>query len=463
MEYRHLLPSVLFSVVLALTTNARSQIINADNATQASPTSSESAAGVRPETPLTPQTDSMPNLPSTGFGAQGQNVISSMPSVSTPADLPALDVTGNAIVPGAETVDSEAGFKKWRIAPVAGVGYVYDDNIFISHTNPVGSQIFKVSGGLSFQYGDYKSQSNSFVTFDYLGVGNFYQQVPSQNTYNDGYNLKAQYTWEKFWLLLESRYTYYNGANVQSGTFTKSTLLNNSLHGFYQYSDKTVLDCELQQISNLYPNNLNSYDNQLKLGFNYKTTEKLTLGMNGIVGFNPAQNSPTRTYQTINGRLQYTLTDKLDVKASAGVMASEFETGGQSLRTTPVFSIGTDYKPFTPTTISLLLYRRYNNSPIYSQQNYLATGLSLTASQQIFQHWAFSLGLNYENDTYIANQSGVVATRKDNTFSIRPALSYSFLKYLQADIYYQNSFNDSTLTSYAWSDNQYGVELKTAF
>ena len=201
----------------------------------------------------------------------------------------------------------------------------------------------------------------------------------------------------------------------------------------------------------------------MKLGFNYQTTEKLKLGMDAILGVNPSQNSPTRTYQTLNRRFQYTLTDKLDVKGTVGVQASEFQTGGAPLRVTPVFSIGTDYKPFTPTTVSLLLYRNYNNSPIYSAQNYLATGLNFNVSQQIYNHWSFGLGVNYENDVYIANQSGVVASRKDNTFSIRPTVTYSFLKYLQASIYYQNSYNDSTFTSFSWSDNQYGIELKTAF
>ena len=457
MEFRNTATALLLTAILPLISSSSAQMV--DTGLGGQNTVSSPSGGTRTLRPG----GALPISGGEAVTIPADNSISAPLSISTPADLPALDVNGMATPADGESVDSDAGFKKWRFAPIAGVGYVYDNNILITHTNPVGSQIFKVTAGVSVDYGDFKAKKDSFLTFDYLGVGSIYEQMPAQNTYNDGYILKAQYTMQKLRILLESAYTYFNGANVQSGTFTKSTTLNNSLHAFYQYSDKTSFDCAIQQITKLYPTELNSYDNQVKLGFNYQTTEKLKLGMDAILGVNPSQNSPTRTYQTLNGRFQYTLTDKLDVKGTVGVQASEFQTGGAPLRVTPVFSIGTDYKPFTPTTVSLLLYRNYNNSPIYSAQNYLATGLNFNVSQQIYNHWSFGLGVNYENDVYIANQSGVVASRKDNTFSIRPTVTYSFLKYLQASIYYQNSYNDSTFTSFSWSDNQYGIELKTAF
>jgi hypothetical protein len=376
-------------------------------------------------------------------------------------DIPLLD--SNGIAADGQTTSTEAGFKKWRCAPIGGVGYSYDDNIFITHTNPIGSQILKITGGISFDYGDYREQKGTFLQAKYLGVGSLYAQAPAQNTYNDGYDLAAQYAWNKCWLRLDSKYIYFNGANVQVGTFTKSTLFNNSLHGFYQYSDKTVLDLELQQISNIYPSNLDSYVNQAKFGFNYQTTEKLKLGAEGILGANPAQDSPTRYFETLNGRAEYEITGKFRTKATLGAMASEFSSGGAPLRVTPVFSVEGDYTPSENTAIAAKFYRNFNSSPSYNNQDYLATGGLLTLKQTFHQHWSGSLGVGYENDTYVAIKQGTTANRTDNYFYVRPSVGYKFLKYLEASIYYQRSFNSSTTESYTWNDNQYGFEVKTAF
>jgi len=404
-------------------------------------------------------------------------------------DLPALSEDGVAL-PGASD-GAGTGFKKWRLRPTAGVGYAYDDNIYISNTNRVASGIGSISGGLAFDYGDYLKKKENFLTVNYLGTGYLFSQTPQLNCYNQLASLLGQYRWDRFFAQLESRYQNINGAQRDVGNFTTRSLLQDSLSLFYEYSVKTLLDFKIQQMANYYPNNLSSYDYQAKLGGGYQATDKVNVGAEGLFGLNPAQDSPTRLYQALNARFKYEYTDKLAFKATGGILFNEFSTGGQPLYTTPVFSLGLDYKLFsevkdhvdqqvTPTqqlfnaprgvaqalngsSLSLLFYRNYQSSSAYTDLAYMATGGQLGITKPFGPHWVAGVAFGYENDTYIAIRSGTSATRVDNFFFVKPNVRYDFLKNLSASVYYQRSFNNSTIQSYQWFDNRFGVEINTAF
>jgi hypothetical protein len=125
--------------------------------------------------------------------------------------------------------------------------------------------------------------------------------------------------------------------------------------------------------------------------------------------------------------------------------------------------LGGEYLPFPNTAISLLGYRNLQVSPSFNNQNYWATGVELGVTQTIAQKFQVGVAGGYENDYYIANNSNTVATRRDNFFFIEPQISYNFLKYLTASVFYQHRFNDSTLQVDTWYNNQVGFEIGAAF
>jgi hypothetical protein len=422
-------------------------------------------------------------MPSEGFQADQDGAMGSSPELEVQTE----GETSNA---GDGKVDNLR--HKWRIRPVLAVGYAYDDNVFISNTNPVASGIYKMSGGFSFDAGDFREFKNSFFTFTYLGVGNIYSQAPQVNCYNQFANLMAQYSMEKIRTQFESRYAYQDAPNTQVGGFTTSITYFNALRFLYTYSQKTELDFELSQISNIYPSYLNSYYNQGKIGTIYQYTQKVQVGLEGILGSNPAQNSPTRYYQIMNGRFNYDVTGKLTLKSTGGIQCSEYPTAGVSMRATPVLSLGADYKLFSEakaggvisqspqssvpdlfgsraiqllsdTSISLNLYRNQQSSAYYSGQDFIATGGEIGFNKSFGRHWFTNLSLGYENDNYVAIQQNVTATRNDNFFFIKPSISYKFLKYLQYTIFYERSMNSSTIQSFTYADNKIGMELKSSF
>ena len=89
---------------------------------------------------------------------------------------------------------------------------------------------------------------------------------------------------------------------------------------------------------------------------NYQMFPKTNIGLEVVGGITDQSSSPLQYYQQARVRVNYVATGKLDLKFSGGVEVREFE-GSNSIKTTPVFSLGFEYRPFDGTTLSVVGYR----------------------------------------------------------------------------------------------------------
>jgi hypothetical protein len=374
--------------------------------------------------------------------------------------MPSLNEDGVAIL----TTGEEAAENWWRAVPMLNTGVVYDDNIFISNTDRQGDVIFNIGAGLALEFGDYRTLEENYLLLEYIGTGYFFSKYTAQNSFGQNASLLGQYRFNQLAVQAESQYQYINGAQRQVGGFTTRNILYNDLRFIYDLSEKTTLDLELSQDSNIYNSPYNSsYFYYATAGLDYLILPKVRVGLEGVAGFVDAQNNPDQTYQIINGRVKYDLTGKIALKATGGVQFTQYQSGGEPMNVSPVFSVGGEYLPFPNTAFSLLAYRNLQVSPSFNNQNYWATGVELGVTQTVAQKFQVGVAGGYENDYYIANTANTVATRRDNFFFIEPQISYNFLKYLTASVFYQYRFNDSTLQVDTWNNNQVGFEIGAAF
>jgi hypothetical protein len=247
------------------------------------------------------------------------------------------------------------------------------------------------------------------------------------------------------------------------GAFTSRSLFFNALRFVYTKSEKTDLEFEINQSTNLYPDQISSYILEAQLSFNYKVRPKLSLGLQGIFGLDQAQYSPDQVYQILNARCSYDIAGKLVLKSSAGIQFIEYASGGEAMRIIPVFSVGADYQLFQKTSLELNAYRNLQNSPSLEGQDYIATGFDIGLEQHLSQKIKIGLAIGYENDTYVANMADVNASRVDNFYFFRPGISYSFLKYLDANFSYEYRTNASNTPLNSWFDNRLNCELSLNF
>jgi hypothetical protein len=372
--------------------------------------------------------------------------------------IPDLDAAGSD-APGAE----EARRRLWRLVPLVAVGMTYDDNLFLRNTDRRGDFIFNLDSGLAFELGDFRDRQDNYLVLSYLGSALFYSRHGELDAYNPAFNLFAQYRRDPFVWQADSAFVYQRGVQRLVGGFTVQTIVRNTLRALYEYSDKTTFDLSLNQLANIYEDNISSYYYDIKAGFSHRLTSKLSAGLEGVAGFVEADESPTMYYQTANLRLAYEATDKVALRATGGLEFNEYASGGEPLRLLPVFSLGLEYLPLSATTVSLVAYRNIQNSPSIVRQDYIATGFELGVTQRLGRRFLAGVAFGYENDTYVSNVAAVKATRVDNYVFARPSLSYSFLKYLTATVSYEYRANDSTLERDSWYDNRINFEISAEF
>lgn len=390
--------------------------------------------------------------------------------VGEPVDDPAVDGGG---LPGEEnplaTIElddasaPESGHQWWRLVPSASFGTTYDDNIFISNTDRQADVIFGVQAGLSLELGDFRNLQENYLIAQYSGTGYFYVEHPDQDAFNQAASLLAQYRIAKTTLQAESRFQYLTGSDRNVGNFANRSVIENTARAIYDFSEKTSVDLEFFQGAYVYPQYLSQYDYRLKAGANYQLTGRISLGLEGVAGVLNLEDSPLQYYQQLRVRARYEATGKVAFKFSGGIEFREFENGAQPLRVNPVFSLGTEYKPFDGTTFNLEAYAQSYGSTNFAGQNYLATGVSASVEQRLFRKFFAGFAISYENDTYYAAASNVDATRRDNFLDLRPSLDYRPMDWLSAGIFYEFRNNASTFSNYSFYDNRTGFEVGVQF
>ena len=356
---------------------------------------------------------------------------------------------------------------KWRIAPSLNLGYAYDSNLYLQNTNQLGTTVMTLGGGIAIQGGDFRNHQGNYLDAAYAGAGVFYGSAQSQDSYNQTATLAAQYCFERLRVKFESDFAKGNEPNRYAGGLIRSSSFFNALHFFHDYSPKTTLDAEFSQRTIAYQSQggLNTSYNQFLVGGLYNLTPKVRIGLEGILGSNPTQESPTRYYQTVNGRLRYDLTGKVALKSTFGVQANEFASGGVPLKLTPVMAIGCEYKIFRETgTLGLDLYRNQQAAVNFNGQDMIATGIQANLEKGFGNHWSAGLGIGYENDTYLANQSTTTVSIPWMNYAFaKPRIVYHFLRHYDLSVFYQIARNDAAQQNYTWNDNRCGMEIHSSF
>jgi hypothetical protein len=384
-----------------------------------------------------------------------------------------------AVVADEEVLPPEPARKLWRITPVFSAGVLFDDNIFLTPTNRVADVIWTISAGLAFELGDFRGGSENYLTAQWIGMPTFYTENRNENSFNQAAFLLAQYRWTKLVGQFRSNFSIAREGNRETNTITTTQTFSNILRFQYDYSEKTSFDLQFSQRyskssdpsggTSAMPTPQSGQattDNQYeaKAGMNYQMLPKTNIGLEVVGGVTDQSSSPLNYYQQARLRVSYASTEKLKFKLSAGIEAREFE-GSNSIKATPVFSLGCDYRPFDGTTLSVVGYRNVFPATSITGQNITATGFEIVVKQRFFQKLFAEISFGYENDVYSANSEATTtdSNRVDNYAYVRPRLSYSFVRWASANMFYEYRRTDSSQATSSFYDNRVGMEIAAQF
>lgn len=338
----------------------------------------------------------------------------------------------------------------------------YDDNIFITSTNEVEDFQHTISPGVLLGAGDYKQKNENYFSLDYTPSIILFQDNSSQDAVEQDADFIAQYRLNKLTLGLRQSYQHLTGGDIQVGNRVDRDIFATQFRADYEFSEKTSADAELSQVISDYKNQFDNTTWKVSAYANYKPTAKLKFGLGPTFGWRDIESNPNQTFQQINARVVYEMTQKISLRAKAGVGFRQTQGGFD--RTSPVFGIGATWTPFDGTSLTLDAYREEYSSTTLFSQNYYATGFAARIRQRFLQKFYVALGGGYENSTYYQTSAAAAPTsREDNYFYLRPALDYQVTDFWSIGAFYQYRANDSTSATNNFFNNQAGFQTSLAF
>ena len=353
---------------------------------------------------------------------------------------------------------------------------VYDDNIFLSHTNRVSDYYFAIEPMLTVGFGDIEGRGENYLRLDYMPSVILFVDHSDQNAVEHLILLEGQYRFSRLTLNLSQEVAILDGANLNSTLDTTGLLANLDVSGRtrlnlfitrlranYDLTGKLFLIGEFDASIYDYRDFISSQIVSWGLYVNYNVTPKLTVGVGGTFGLDFVEDpNVDQTFEQANFRINYQATGKLGLSASAGVEVRQFDNH-RSDHVSPVFELGALYRPFDGTTITLTAGRRILNSGFFADQDFATTYVVGRVQQRLLRRVYLGLAVGYENSDYFATTSGVSATREDDYYFVEPSVDVLITRFLSVGAYYLHREDCSNLNFFSFYDNQVGVRATFRF
>jgi len=353
---------------------------------------------------------------------------------------------------------------------------VYDDNIFLSHTNRVSDYYFAIEPMLTVGFGDIEGRGENYLRLDYMPSVILFVDHSDQNAVEHLILLEGQYRFSRLTLNLSQEVAILDGANLNSTLDTTGLLANLDVSGRtrlnlfitllranYDLTGKLFLIGEFDASIYDYRDFISSQIVSWGLYVNYNVTPKLTVGVGGTFGLDFVEDpNVDQTFEQANFRINYQATGKLGLSASAGVEVRQFDNH-RSDHVSPVFELGALYRPFDGTTITLTAGRRILNSGFFADQDFATTYVVGRFQQRLLRRVYLGVAVGYENSDYSATTSGVSATREDDYYFVEPSVDVLITRFLSVGAYYLHREDCSNLNFFSFYDNQVGVRATFRF
>jgi len=379
------------------------------------------------------------------------------------------------VFPAGETVYS-AETRRFHYQLSLTVRGVWDDNIFLNHSNKVSDYYFAIEPVITIGLGDIAGRSRSYLRLDYMPSAILFVDHSDQDAFNQYLHLEGGYSSGRLTLSLSEDIAILESANLNSfydttglwantdaSAPTRLNIFYTRLRADYQLTGKMFLQAEFDSPTYFYPNNISNYTIAGGLYLYYNWLPKLSVGIGGTFGYTWVDEPSTnQTFEQINLRLNYEVTAKLSLYASAGVEFRQFD-GNRDTYDSPVFEVGAAYHPFSGTFISLAAGRIIYPSGYVSNQDFGATYVAARFQQRLFHRLYLGLGAGYEHSNYFATDRDVNATRDDDYWFIEPSLDVLITRWLSAGVYYLHREDSSNEDFFSWEDNQVGVRATVRF
>jgi len=402
-------------------------------------------------------------------------------------------LTPNDVVLPAESASQEAlaqsaGRASLRFAgldvfPHAAVVGMYDDNVLITHTNPISDVEWTLFPGVTVVAGDVSTAFPGSVTLEQLrdllsyslvddqdkphrfaGVDftpgiNFFTEHSDLNNIDYNAGMTAGYTFTKLALGLDQDFARVAIKDNEIGTRVTRILFDTKLRARYQLTDRTLFEVDGRYLRSYYGNNIYQGYQEFRNEdwADRRIGGKLDLGVGAAFGWVYPDITPSQTYQQPLIRGIYQITGKLDIRSYLGFEVREYN-GGISDTVDPVFNVALIYQFRPLTTFTLEAHRQDRPSP-QADYNYKTLGFSGGVRQRMFGRLSASVTAGYDSVDYVQLSSLASLNRSDSYYSVRAGLDYEVDQHMTASLFYIYQADASNIEQYTYADNMVGARV----
>jgi hypothetical protein len=305
---------------------------------------------------------------------------------------------------------------------------------------------------------------------DYTPTLRFY----SSKQFRDETDHSANLTWGTIfqdWALGASQsYVSSSSPLVETASQTDTETFLTALNATWQLGSKVSLDVSVSQnfryLGQTSVNGQGLSDSRTwstTEGANYQLWPRLSVGIGATFTYDDIAIGTDMTSEQVNGRLNWTLGQKLTLSLSGGFEERQFLGTHLPDSTTPIFNASLIYQPFEQTVLTLTGSRSVTASYFQSQITEI-TGFTGTLQQRLFGKLGLAVTGGFTSTSYKSTFFGFfTVTREDDHSIVNVRLTYPFLKNATASIFYDWSDNSSSVNGFKYQSNQGGFELGYRF
>lgn len=309
---------------------------------------------------------------------------------------------------------------------------------------------------------DNSYEPRTFIFLRYTPSATIFVDHSDENALNHDVALEVR--WKMAYLTVGSRTSFQTSsdANVDVGNRVDRTTFSEGLTAFYDYSQRTSFEFGLTGSFHSFSGAL--LDSQVVESLNwvnYSIGARTHVGAGFGVGYLTVTGDDSQFYQQLLARAQYSVTDKINLSANAGLEWRQFKHGGTRLD--PVFGGDLTYQPFEQSTITLAASRSIQNSASLVGEDIASTEVSVDFRQRLFRRYYLCFKGDYLNADYIDTGASQSFSRHDNVYSLTPYVRMDLPKGAALTVGYSSRHDVSTLSSFSFSQNQAFIQMNLVF
>jgi Putative beta-barrel porin 2 len=361
----------------------------------------------------------------------------------------------NVFIPASEARHSDLPqiFRNGPLSfrPHFGYQFLYGTGIQSTPAISGKTEIHSITPGFTLEYGTHWA-------LDYTPSLVFYSNNQFHDTVGHSVSLSGHTQYEDWQFSLGQSYNVADQVLAETGGQNQQENFSTSLNASRILNDKMSAEFGFAQKMSDTDGFQSSSDWSLSAFLNYQFWERLTVSGGANFGYVSLDLGGDQTYQLVQTRLKWRITDKLGLAAHAGGEAREF-AGGDTLFS-PVYGATLEWQPRQRTQLSLGVSSAIQPS-LFAGSVTESTSVSASINQQIFKKFSLSAGASFSVVDY--TQSGGKSNRRDEGNSYNVSLSHPIFKRGTLSAIYQFGDNRSSQNKFTYRTDQVGGSFNYAF